>query len=65
MIPAWARHESDSSWHLVVGAEYGGSIMTACNGRWSSHDGYAVSVLPPQEHKCEGCTRVVIEAGAR
>lgn len=48
----WARCGQDV-WHHVV--EYGKSVVTACNGRWSSRDTYDIKARPLLAERCEAC----------
>lgn len=53
---SWARHEVDARWHLVDAYE-GGSVATACRGRWSTSDAYDTEGRPPRADRCEACQR--------
>jgi hypothetical protein len=50
----WARHSSSSEWHFVVEVS-GGSVVIACNGRWSIHDTFETEARPARADRCEAC----------
>ena len=62
----WARptgYAPPMSWHRVASLG-GGSIATACSGRWSLLDPYETSADPAKDERCEACSNDSIAAAA-
>lgn len=53
----WARHES-ARLFCRIDAIDGGSVHTACLGRWSASDPYETRDIVPVEERCGGCENV-------
>ena len=57
----WARHEGGPSFHAISAMEFKGSVVTRCNGRWSTSDVWEERTEPPHELKCDECQRRLVE----
>ena len=51
--PRWSRPAASEPWCLVD-SMLGGSVRTACNGRWSDKDAEYCDV-PHVSERCGGC----------
>lgn len=73
-IICWARHKSDTLVHGIISRNSGGSVVTACRGRWEITEPYEVFPLEapggPQDNHCNACMgawvdRKFVERGLR
>jgi len=62
--PVWAKYVEfpiDSVFHVIVEWDSSGSVVTACNGRWSTAAKSETNAAPPHRDRCDACERYRIE----
>ncbi len=64
-VHTWARYAAPpipfDFFHLIASWNAGGSVLTACRGRWSANCVSEESSSPPHEDRCEVCERYRVE----
>jgi hypothetical protein len=55
----WARHPAAKLWCAVVAQH--SSVVTACRGRFSIADDFAIDADPPAHVRCDYCERYRVD----
>lgn len=63
MIVAWGVIPASATLHALTSLNTGGSVITACNGRWSVTESYSVFPVdaPPLDRRCSLCEACWVE----